>query len=125
MAEDHGGRLLAVKVQHPGLRETAAADITTVEALVKGVKLLFPVGALFSTIFHQSHFIHDSLISFIPVAGAIRGLGWPIMPPMISTRRPVVLKHLFRSLIMSGWLTRSSATCLVSWTSHTRRPTQR
>ena len=36
------GRRVAIKVQHEGLRETAAADIHTVAALVAIVKALFP-----------------------------------------------------------------------------------
>ena len=36
------GQRVAVKVQHAGLRETSAADIYTVRALVHGVKALFP-----------------------------------------------------------------------------------
>lgn len=43
VAEDSDGRKLAVKVQHAGLRETSAADIATVEALVRAARLIFPV----------------------------------------------------------------------------------
>lgn len=43
MAYDHDGRKLAVKVQHPGLHDTAAVDILTVELLVKAVRWCFPV----------------------------------------------------------------------------------
>ncbi len=43
VAEDHKGHKLAVKVQHGGLRESSAADIATVEALVHAVKWVFPV----------------------------------------------------------------------------------
>ncbi|KXZ42167.1 hypothetical protein GPECTOR_192g313 [Gonium pectorale] len=41
-ARDHGGRRLAVKVQHAGLRESCAADVATVTALVGAVRLVFP-----------------------------------------------------------------------------------
>ena len=37
------GRRLAVKVQHAGLRESCVADTTTIEVLVKAVKVVFPV----------------------------------------------------------------------------------
>jgi aarF domain-containing kinase len=43
VAESHDGRKLAVKVQHPGLRESSTADIATIEALVKAVRTIFPV----------------------------------------------------------------------------------
>lgn len=36
------GRCVAVKVQHEGLRESSAADIATIEALVRVVKWAFP-----------------------------------------------------------------------------------
>jgi len=42
VAEDADGRVLAVKVQHAGLRESAAADMWTVEALVHAARLVFP-----------------------------------------------------------------------------------
>ncbi|KAG2446176.1 hypothetical protein HXX76_000769 [Chlamydomonas incerta] len=41
-ARDHAGRRLAVKVQHAGLRESCAADVATVEALVGCVRWVFP-----------------------------------------------------------------------------------
>lgn len=41
-ARDHSGRRLAVKVQHAGLRESCAADVATVSALVTAVRLVFP-----------------------------------------------------------------------------------
>jgi hypothetical protein len=44
VAESHDGHKLAVKVQHPGLRESSTADIATIEALVKAVRTIFPVG---------------------------------------------------------------------------------
>ncbi len=46
MATAHDGRKLAVKVQHAGLRETCAADIATIDALVRTVRVIFPVGEL-------------------------------------------------------------------------------
>lgn len=42
VAKDKEGRKLAVKVQHPGLRETSAADIATIEFLVKVARNFFP-----------------------------------------------------------------------------------
>lgn len=42
MAEDHNGVLLAVKVQHEGLRESAKADIATIQALVSLASYVFP-----------------------------------------------------------------------------------
>ncbi|GMH41510.1 hypothetical protein BSKO_09420 [Bryopsis sp. KO-2023] len=42
VAWGHDGKKYAVKVQHPGLQDTSAADILTIEGLVRGVKLLFP-----------------------------------------------------------------------------------
>nr|QKY15035.1 ABC1-like protein (ABC1) [Polytomella parva] len=42
IATDATGRKYAVKVQHPGLKESAEADIALVEVLVKGVSRLFP-----------------------------------------------------------------------------------
>jgi aarF domain-containing kinase len=36
------GRRLAVKVQHGGLRESSAADIATVAALVAAARWIFP-----------------------------------------------------------------------------------
>jgi len=42
VAEDHAGNKLAVKVQHEGLRESADADIATIQALVTIAKYLFP-----------------------------------------------------------------------------------
>ena len=42
MAEDHAGNKLAVKVQHEGLRESADADIATIQALVSIAKFVFP-----------------------------------------------------------------------------------
>ncbi|GLC72431.1 hypothetical protein PLESTF_001246800 [Pleodorina starrii] len=41
-ARDHSGRRLAVKVQHAGLRESCAADVATVSALVAAVRWVFP-----------------------------------------------------------------------------------
>ncbi|KAG2499118.1 hypothetical protein HYH03_002701 [Edaphochlamys debaryana] len=41
-AVDHSGRRLAVKVQHAGLRESCAADVATVAALVATVRWIFP-----------------------------------------------------------------------------------
>ncbi|GFR41354.1 hypothetical protein Agub_g2037, partial [Astrephomene gubernaculifera] len=41
-ARDHSGRRLAVKVQHAGLRESCAADVATVAALVAAARLVFP-----------------------------------------------------------------------------------
>ena len=43
VATDHQGRKLAVKVQHPGLMDSAAADIAIVQSLVQIIKFLFPV----------------------------------------------------------------------------------
>ena len=43
VATDHQGRKLAVKVQHPGLMDSAAADIAIVQSLVHVIKFLFPV----------------------------------------------------------------------------------
>lgn len=43
VARDEAGRKLAVKVQHPGLMDSAAADIAIVHSLVYIIKLLFPV----------------------------------------------------------------------------------
>jgi aarF domain-containing kinase len=42
VARDKEGRKLAVKVQHPGLRETAAADIATINVLVNVARYFFP-----------------------------------------------------------------------------------
>ncbi|KAF5843718.1 ABC1 family-domain-containing protein [Dunaliella salina] len=42
VAEDHAGNKLAVKVQHEGLRESADADIATIQTLVNIAKYLFP-----------------------------------------------------------------------------------
>eukprot|EP00798_Chlamydomonas_sp_ICE-L_P012309 gene12309-15472_t len=42
VARDNLGNKLAIKVQHAGLKETAAADIATIEFLVKSVKWIFP-----------------------------------------------------------------------------------
>jgi len=42
VAEDHAGNKLAVKVQHEGLRESADADIATIQALVNIAKFMFP-----------------------------------------------------------------------------------
>mmetsp|Transcript_20714 Transcript_20714/g.53084 ORF Transcript_20714/g.53084 Transcript_20714/m.53084 type:complete len:534 (+) Transcript_20714:223-1824(+) len=42
VAHDEDGRKLAVKVQHAGLREMAAVDTLTIEALVHGVRWLCP-----------------------------------------------------------------------------------
>lgn len=42
VARDKDGRKLAVKVQHAGLREMAAVDTLTIEALVEGVRWIFP-----------------------------------------------------------------------------------
>ncbi|GIL43460.1 hypothetical protein Vafri_933 [Volvox africanus] len=41
-ARDHTGRRLAVKVQHAGLRESCAADVATISALVAAVRWVFP-----------------------------------------------------------------------------------
>ena len=41
-AVSHTGKQLAVKVQHEGLRETAHADIVTIEMLVKGLHYVLP-----------------------------------------------------------------------------------
>jgi len=41
-ARDKAGRKLAVKVQHPGLMDSAAADIAIVQSLVYLIKFLFP-----------------------------------------------------------------------------------
>ncbi|GIL99023.1 hypothetical protein Vretimale_4271 [Volvox reticuliferus] len=41
-ARDHTGRRLAVKVQHAGLRESCAADVATISALVAAVRWIFP-----------------------------------------------------------------------------------
>ena len=41
-AVSHEGRQLAVKVQHEGLRETAHADIVTIELLVGALHHLLP-----------------------------------------------------------------------------------
>lgn len=41
-AVSHDGRQLAVKVQHEGLRETAHADIVTIELLVGALHYLLP-----------------------------------------------------------------------------------
>eukprot|EP00892_Ulva_mutabilis_P001947 jgi/Ulvmu1/11753/UM008_0167.1 len=38
----HDGRVVAVKVQHEGLQETAAADVATITVLVRAVKAAFP-----------------------------------------------------------------------------------
>lgn len=43
VAQDKQGRKLAVKVQHPGLMDAAAADIAIVQSLVTIIKFLFPV----------------------------------------------------------------------------------
>ena len=43
VATGHDGRRLAVKVQHAGLRETAVADIATINFIVKMVRYIFPV----------------------------------------------------------------------------------
>ncbi|KAF8067287.1 ABC1 [Scenedesmus sp. PABB004] len=42
VAHTHDGRKLAVKVQHAGLRESCAADVATIEALVSAARLAFP-----------------------------------------------------------------------------------
>ncbi|KAI8470915.1 MAG: ABC1 family-domain-containing protein [Monoraphidium minutum] len=42
VAYGHDGSKLAIKVQHAGLRESCAADIRTIELLVKGARLIFP-----------------------------------------------------------------------------------
>eukprot|EP00879_Flechtneria_rotunda_P031719 GHRR01034673.1.p1 GENE.GHRR01034673.1~~GHRR01034673.1.p1 ORF type:complete len:438 (+),score=116.78 GHRR01034673.1:236-1549(+) len=42
VAYGHDGRKLAVKVQHYGLRESCAADVATIEFLVRAVKVMFP-----------------------------------------------------------------------------------
>jgi len=41
-AQTHDGRQVAVKVQHAGLRESCAADVTTIEFLVKAAHVIFP-----------------------------------------------------------------------------------
>lgn len=41
-ATTHDGRKVAVKVQHAGLRESCAADITTIEFLVSAARAVFP-----------------------------------------------------------------------------------
>ncbi|CAD7704627.1 unnamed protein product [Ostreobium quekettii] len=41
-AYTHDGQKLAVKIQHPGLREHSAADVAMVEFLVHAVKWMFP-----------------------------------------------------------------------------------
>lgn len=41
-AQTHDGRKVAVKVQHAGLRESCAADVTTIEFLVKAARVIFP-----------------------------------------------------------------------------------
>lgn len=46
MAYGYGGKKLAIKVQHPGLHDTASVDILTVELLVKAVKWCFPVSVV-------------------------------------------------------------------------------
>ena len=43
VATGHDGRRLAVKVQHAGLRETAVADVATIDFIVKVVRYIFPV----------------------------------------------------------------------------------
>jgi aarF domain-containing kinase len=42
VATAHDGSKLAVKVQHAGLRESCAADVTTIEFLVNAVRVIFP-----------------------------------------------------------------------------------
>jgi aarF domain-containing kinase len=42
VATAHDGSKLAVKVQHAGLRESCAADVTTIEFLVNAVRVVFP-----------------------------------------------------------------------------------
>jgi hypothetical protein len=42
VATAHDGTKLAVKVQHAGLRESCVADTTTIEFLVKAVRVVFP-----------------------------------------------------------------------------------
>jgi hypothetical protein len=42
VATAHDGTKLAVKVQHTGLRESCAADVTTIEFLVNAVRVVFP-----------------------------------------------------------------------------------
>lgn len=41
-AETHDGHKVAVKVQHAGLRESCAADVTTIEFLVNAARVIFP-----------------------------------------------------------------------------------
>lgn len=41
-ATTHDGRKVAVKVQHAGLRESCAADTTTIELLVNAARVIFP-----------------------------------------------------------------------------------
>ena len=41
-AVSHDGKQLAVKVQHEGLRETAYADIVTIEMLVRALHYVLP-----------------------------------------------------------------------------------
>ena len=43
VAKGHDGRMLAVKVQHAGLRETAVADVATISFIVRAVRFIFPV----------------------------------------------------------------------------------
>jgi aarF domain-containing kinase len=42
VATGHDGKKLAVKVQHAGLRESCAADVATIEFLVKTARVMFP-----------------------------------------------------------------------------------
>jgi aarF domain-containing kinase len=41
-AYTHDGQKVAVKVQHAGLRESCAADVMTIEFLVKAARAVFP-----------------------------------------------------------------------------------
>ena len=73
----HDGRQLAVKVQHEGLRETAHADIVTIELLVGALHYLLPD-------FDYSWLVETTKEN-LPLVGAAAQTCPP--PPPLSARR--------------------------------------